>query len=317
MIKVLGIDDIDNVIEIDLNDDFSKYKLIWMDCYNPKNEELIKMSKKINIPVSDFIDVLDEQEVPRVEENEDFYLVVYKTPLFEDEEEISTTSLGIFLKDNIVITIHKNKIKSIDRIVNIILEKKPKSIFKNVGHFLYVILSEITRSYSRILLEFEDRLEILEDKILEGFDKAIIEEILELRKTLIYFHKSLIGNRDVLLLLKRKYLPIITKEDKENFEELYYDTLQLIDMTSTFREFLTSMMDTAISLENIKMNQIMKILTMVTTVFAVPMWITGIFGMNFQYMPLINSPEGFWIIFSIMILFLLTIGYIFKKAGWI
>ncbi|ACV25064.1 magnesium/cobalt transporter CorA [Methanocaldococcus fervens] len=317
MITVIAISKEGSIVEPKFDEiKFEDYKLIWIDCYDPKDEELYKLSKKINISVSELQIGLDEQEIPRVEEEEDFYLIIYKAPLFE--EDITTTSLGIYIRDNILLTIHSDKIKAIGRLHKLILTKKPRIVFeRGIGFLLYHILNEITRSYSRILIGLEDELEELEDKLLIGYDREIMEGILSLRKTLVYFHKSLIANRDVLVLLKRKYLPITTREDRENFEDLYYDTLQLIDMSATYREVLTSMMDMTLSLENIKMNQIMKILTMVTTIFAVPMWITGIYGMNFTYLPLANNPQGFWIIMALMIITIITFVYIFKRSGWI
>ncbi|WP_456418835.1 magnesium/cobalt transporter CorA [Methanocaldococcus infernus] len=314
MIKIIGVREkcIEQVESLE-NLKPEKYSIVWIDCYDPRDEELYKISKFLEVSINDLQAGLDDQEIPRIEEEENYYLIIYRTPLLE---EYSTSILGIFIKDNIVLTIHPEKIKSIERIYNIVITRNP-NVFKSIGFFIYVILNEVTRSYSRILVSLEDELEELEDKIISGFDQKIIEKILYLRKTLVYFHKALIANRDVLVLLKRKYLPIIGKEDKENFEDLYYDTLQLIDMSATYREVLTSMMDISLSLENIKMNQIVKILTMVTTIFAIPMWITGIFGMNFKYMPLLSSPYGFWISFTFMLLSIIFFIYVFKKMRWI
>jgi len=317
MITVIALSKDGSIVEPNFEDiNFDDYKLIWVDCYDPKNEELYKLSKKIGISVSALQIGLDEQEIPRVEEDKEFYLIIYKAPLFE--EDITTTSLGIYIKNSLLLTIHSDKIKAIGRLHKLITTKKPKIIFeRGIGFLLYHILNEITRSYSRILIGLEDDLEELEDRLLVGYDREVMEGILSLRKTLVYFHKSLIANRDVLVLLKRKYLPITTREDRENFEDLYYDTLQLIDMSATYREVLTSMMDITLSLENIKMNQIMKILTMVTTIFAVPMWITGIYGMNFSYLPLANNPQGFWLVMALMVVIIMIFVYIFRRSGWV
>jgi len=291
MLKILGYTG-EDIVKIDLDglENYRDYVLVWIDCYAPSDEELLKLSEKIDIGVEELKVGLDEQEVPRVEEEEDYYLIIYKAPLCE--EEVITTSFGIFIKDNILLTVHINKIKPIGKIYTLLRSKKPKTLMgKGVGFFLYILLNQITLNYSRILLNLEDKLDRLEDALISG-DKNVTEEILQLRKTLVYFHKALVSNKDVLSILKRKYLPITTQEDREHLEDLYYDTLQLLDMETTYRELLVSMMDMSLSLENIRMNQIMKILTMVTTVFAVPVWITGVFGMNFKYMPLIDNPYG-------------------------
>ncbi|AXI25379.1 magnesium and cobalt transport protein CorA [Methanofervidicoccus sp. A16] len=316
MLKILGYRG-EDIVKIDLEEleNYRDYVLIWIDCYAPSDEELLKLSRKIGISVDELKVGLDEQEVPRVEEEEDYYLIIYKAPLFE--EEVTTTSFGIFIKDNIVLTIHIDKIKSIGKIYSLLKSKKPKTLMgKGVGFFLYVLLNQITLNYSRILLNLEDKLDTLEDALING-DGNVTEEILQLRKTLVYFHKALVSNKDVLSILKRKYLPITTQEDREHLEDLYYDTLQLLDMETTYRELLVSMMDMGLSLENIRMNQIMKILTMVTTVFAVPVWITGVFGMNFKYMPLVDNPYGFWIVMGVVLITIVILMYIFIKEGWL
>ncbi|MBW9220628.1 magnesium/cobalt transporter CorA [Methanothermococcus sp. SCGC AD-155-M21] len=316
MLKILGYRD-GTLNKINLEElDNNHYDLIWIDCYAPSNEELLKLSNKINIGIDELKVGLDEQEVPRVEEEDDYYLIIYKAPLFE--EDVTTTSFGIYVKGNIILTLHSDKIKSIGRIYNLLNSKKPKIFLeKGTGFFLYTLLNQITLNYSRIILNLEDELDRLEDILLQDQGKNVTEEILQLRKTLVYFHKALVSNKDVLSILKRKYLPITTQEDREHIEDLYYDTLQLIDMETTYRELLVSMMDMSLSLENIRMNQIMKILTMVTTVFAVPVWITGVYGMNFKYMPLLNNPYGFWIVMGIVVIVIIILLYIFIREKWI
>ena len=315
MLKILGYDNID-LKKITMDELSEDYTLIWIDCYAPSNEELLEVSKKIDIEVEELKVGLDEQEVPRVEEEDEYYLIIYKAPLFE--EDITTTSFGIYIKDNIILTIHSDKIKSIGKIYNLLKTKKPKVLLdRGKGFFLYILLNQITLSYSRIILNLEDELDRLENVHLQDQNKNITGEILQLRKTLVYFHKALVSNKDVLSILKRKYLPITTQDDREHIEDLYYDTLQLIDMETTYRELLVSMMDMSLSLENIRMNQIMKILTMVTTLFAVPVWITGIYGMNFKFMPLLDNPYGFWIVMGVSSIIIIILLYIFIREKWI
>lgn len=315
MLEVIGYNG-KNIEKMNLDDLSEEYALCWIDCYAPSDEELRKLSDKINIKVDELMLGLDEQEVPRVEEEDDYYLIIFKAPLFE--EDITTTSFGVFIKDNIILTLHTDKIKSIGRLYNLLKTKKPKMLLdRGRGFFLYTLLNQITISYSRILLNLEDELDELEDSLLQGHNRNMTEEILQLRKMLVYFHKALVSNKDVLSVLKRKYIPITTQEDRWHFEDLYYDILQLIDMETTYRELLVSMMDMGLSLENIRMNQIMKILTMVTTLFAVPVWITGIYGMNFKYMPLIDHPYGFWIVFGISFAVIVILFYVFIKEKWI
>ncbi|AEH07160.1 magnesium/cobalt transporter CorA [Methanothermococcus okinawensis] len=314
MLKILGY--INNDLKkITLNELSEEYSLIWIDCYAPSDDELLQLSKKIDIEIEELKVGLDEQEVPRVEEEDEYYLIIYKAPLFE--EDITTTSFGIYIKDNIILTLHIDKIKSIGKIYNLLKTKKPKILLdRGKGFFLYNLLNQITLSYSKIILNLEDELDKLESNLLQD-QNNITGEILQLRKTLVYFHKALVSNKDVLSILKRKYLPITTQDDREHIEDLYYDTLQLIDMETTYRELLVSMMDMSLSLENIRMNQIMKVLTMVTTLFAVPVWITGIYGMNFKYMPLLNNPYGFWIVMGISAIIILILLYVFLKEKWI
>ncbi|ABR55596.1 magnesium and cobalt transport protein CorA [Methanococcus aeolicus Nankai-3] len=316
MLKIIGYDgeEIETMGPEEINNE--NYNVIWVDCYDPSDEELLQLSKNIGIEIEELKAGLDELEVPRVEEEDDYYLIVYKAPLFE--EDITTTSFGIFIKDNIILTIHIDKINSLGKIYSLLKTKKPKTFLdRGKGFFLYSLLNQITISYSRIMLNLDDELDRLEEVLLKHQDQNITTEILQLRKTLVYFHKALVSNKDVLSILKRKYLPITTQDDREHIEDLYYDTLQLIDMETTYRELLVSTMDMGISLENIRMNQKMKILTMITALFALPVWITGIYGMNFKYMPLLNNPYGFWVIFGITIMSIMLVLYVFSIEKWI
>ncbi|MCS3900374.1 magnesium/cobalt transporter CorA [Methanococcus voltae] len=316
MLEILGYVEKD-IRKMDFNEVLDEEpKLIWMDCYDPSDEELYAISEKLGIDTDELALGLDEQEVPRVEEEEDYYLIVFKAPLFE--EDITTTSFGVFVKNNIVLTIHKDKIKAIGKLHRAICYKKPRNVLdKGNGFFIYTLLNQIISSYSKVLVKVEDDLDVLEDRILQDHNKNLTDDILQLRKMLVYFHKALISNKDVISLLKRKYLPITTQEDRWEFEDLYYDIIQLIDMETTYRELLSSMMDMTLSIENIKMNQIMKILTMVTALFAVPVWITGIYGMNFKYLPFSEDPNGFWIILLISMILIVVVMYIFLKEKWI
>ncbi|MBP2142874.1 magnesium transporter [Methanococcus voltae] len=316
MLEILGYVEKD-VRKMEFNEILSEDpKLIWIDCYDPSEEELSAISEKLGIETDELALGLDEQEVPRVEEEEDYYLIVFKAPLFE--EDITTTSFGIFVKNNIVLTIHKDKIKAIGKLHRAISYKKPRNVLdKGNGFFVYTLLNQIISSYSKVLVKVEDDLDVLEDRILQDHNKNLTDDILQLRKMLVYFHKALISNKDVISLLKRKYLPITTQEDRWEFEDLYYDIIQLIDMETTYRELLSSMMDMTLSIENIKMNQIMKILTMVTALFAVPVWITGIYGMNFKYLPFSEDPNGFWVVLLISLILIIVVMYVFIKEKWI
>lgn len=294
-------DSIDNI-------DMQANNVIWIDCENPTSEEMEKLAKIMKIDMEEIVDSLDIEEHARIEVSDEYISIIYTVP-HVSENEMETASFGIFMKNNVVLTIHKIPVKALETFSAMFLKNK-HALSKKIAGRRYVLLADIldfiNKDYLRILTDIDNRLEELNDEIFRNPQEKHVHEILEHRKTLIYFSRALLANRDVLILIKRGYLPDMEEEDVENFVNLYSDMLQLIDMTSTFKELSNSTMNLYHSSLSNNMNILMKKLSFLATLFVVPTLITGLYGMNFTNMPFLHDPFGFY--YSLLAMVLLIIG---------
>jgi len=302
--------------------DLSNSSKCWVDSINPTEKELKDISAKTKIPLSELKEVLDEEERPKVFELENYSLIIVRAPWIQDDE-IKTTPISIFISKNKnnVITIALKEIDSIQRITKLIKEKKIDLHNNGLSLFTYRLLDEIFNTYFTILDTIEERIDKIEDLVVERHDKVTIHDIFSVKKTLIFFHKALTANREVIGSIEKEYVANIDKKNIKRFRTLYEDVVQLIDMEGTYRDILTGILDIYVSSVSNNLNHVMKTLTIGASFILIPTLISGIYGMNFQFMPEINTALGqkFGYYFALgLMVFSVALSYtIFKKKGWL
>ncbi|MBW2976561.1 magnesium/cobalt transporter CorA [Candidatus Woesearchaeota archaeon] len=312
----------EGVIKGSLND-LGNTRMCWANCINPTAKELKDISEKAKIPLSDLQEVLDEEERPKVSDLEKYSLIIIRAPLTE-KDEILTTPLSIFISNdkNNVITIALKEIRSIQKIRDLITSKKIDVYEKGISFFTYRLLDEVLNTYFSILDTLEEKIDLIEDKVVEKPDKISAKNIFLIKKTLIYFHKSLTANREVITSIEKEYVINIDKKNIKRFRTLYNDVTQLIDTEGTYREILTGTLDVYLSAVSNNLNQVMKTLTIGASFILIPTLIASIYGMNFNTASPYNMPELLWnygYLFALgLMVFSIVITYLFfKRKGWL
>jgi len=294
----------------------------WADCIKPTEKELRDISNKTKIPLSELKEVLDEEERPKVFELENYSLIIVRAPWIS-HDEIKTTPVSIFISKNKnnVITISLKEIDSLKKIRQLVEAKKIDLHNNGLSFFTFRLLDEIFNTYFSVLDMLEERIDKIEDMVVEKHDQITVQDIFSVKKTLIFFHKALTANREVIGAIEKEYVTNIDKKNLKSFRTLYEDVIQLIDMEGTYRDILTGILDIYISSVSNNLNHIMKTLTVGASFILIPTMISGIYGMNFQFMPEINTALGqkFGYYFALgLMVFSVALSYaIFKKKGWL
>ncbi|MCH8003933.1 MAG: magnesium/cobalt transporter CorA [Nanoarchaeota archaeon] len=295
----------------------------WADIVNPTKKELTDISEKAKISLNELKNVLDEDERPKVSDLENYSLIIVRTPLIE-HDEILTTPVSIFISKNKnnVITITLKEINSIQKIKQLIASKKIDMYDKGISFFTYRLLDEVLDTYFSILDTLEEKIDYIEDKVVETPDKLTIEHIFSVKKTLIFFHRALTANREVISSIEKEYVANIDKKNIKRFRALYNDVTQLIDMVGTYRDILTGTLDIYLSSISNNMNQVMKTLTIIASFVLIPTLISGIYGMNFSIASQYNMPElawkyGYFFALGLMSISIIGTFIFFKKKGWL
>ncbi|PLW79330.1 magnesium and cobalt transport protein CorA [Candidatus Woesearchaeota archaeon] len=293
-----------------------KEKNILLDCVNPSKVELQLVAKTFGISFSDLEKGLDPEERPTIENFETYNRITISAPIGSNGQS-KTISLSFFVGDNYLIILSKKKIPLFDKLNNLPKKTYDEAFGKDISHLLHFYMYQAINEYFHVIDEIEDEIDKIENKLFKNVNKSILKNIFSLKKTLIYFHKSLVANREVFLSIDKETISQIKKSDLKNYRNLYFDINQLIDMVGTHREILTGSMDIYMSAVSNNLNEVMKKLTVYASYIMVPTLISGIYGMNFQHLPEIYWKYGYFFALGLMGLSVLAIRNSFKKKGWI
>jgi|TARA_B100001964_G_C14239134_1_gene604060 magnesium transporter len=295
----------------------------WAECINPTKKELKHISEKAKIPLSELIKVLDEEERPKVSDLDNYSVIIVRAPWIE-HNEILTTPVSIFISKNKnnIITITLKEVSSVKKIKQLIAANKIDIYDKSISFFTYKLLDEVLDAYFSILDTLEEKIDYIEDKVIEKPDKLTVQQIFSVKKTLIFFHRALTANREVISSIEKEYVANIDKKNIKRFRALNNDVTQLIDMEGTYRDILTGTLDIYLSSVSNNLGQVMKTLTVISAFVLIPTLISGIYGMNFNKNSPLNMPELYWQYGYFFALGLMMISVIityiyFRKRGWL
>jgi magnesium transporter len=143
-----------------------------------------------------------------------------------------------------------------------------------------------------------------------------VQAIFRLKRTLVYFHKAMIANRDVLMSLQKEYGKKVRNDVQRRLIHLYYDVAQLLDMIATYRDILTGSLDIYLTAVNNNMNKVMKKMAAYGTIVLVPTFIVGMYGMNFDVMPEIHWKYGYLFALGLILSSVILLVWYFKRNEW-
>lgn len=290
-------------------------KSSWINMVSPSNEEIKQVCKKLQIN-EDFIrDSLDSEEKPRIEIEEDdgTILFVIDVPVIEKENETyeyTTMPLGIiFVRDDYIITVSLKKY--------MVIEKFTKSKIKNFAtymksRFLFQIMLENSSEYLSYLKRINKETQIAESTLKHSMKNRELLKMLSLEKSLVYFTTSIRANEVVMeKILRGKFIKLY-EDDEDILEDAIIENKQAIEMGKIYSDILNGTMDAYASIISNNLNGVMKFLTSITIVLAVPTMVSSFWGMNVK-LPFESEKFGFIIMIAISGLLTLIVTWWLKK----
>lgn len=288
----------------------------WIDCVDPTLEEQEELKQITGLSNDDLERCLDEDERPSISPIKNYSLIIFKAP-FKTNEYFETSSLAILISENLLITIRKKTmIEGINHVWKLDDEIKKTIFSKGPGYLLFKIIDRISDDYFKILEQIENRVEDINEEVFENSTSKTVKKIFEIRKTLVYFHRALSANRDVITNLNSETIKCFTDTDNNNIRYVYNDNVQLIDMVAVFREILTGSLDLYLSSVSNNMNKVMKKMTAFGSLVLVPTFITGLYGMNFKKMPELFWNYGYLFAWGLILISIISLIIYFKKKDW-
>lgn len=283
----------------------------WIDMVDPTEQEIKEVCENVNIQEGFIRYALDFEEKARidVEEDDNTMLFIVDIPIKEREDDTliySTMPIGIiFVRDDYIITV---SIKEND-----IIQGMGKNNIKNIitykkSRFLLQILYANSSSYLNLLKKINKETEIAESVLKNSMRNKELLKLLSLEKSLVYFTTSLKSNELVMEKIMRGKIIKLYEEDEDILEDAIIENKQAIEMANIYRDILNGTMDAYASIISNNLNRVMKSLTSITIILAIPTMVASYWGMNVA-VPMQNNPWGFAIIliFSILIAGIATI----------
>jgi magnesium transporter len=293
------------------------HKLLWVNCVDLNSKELDLLEKKTKIPRAQLTEALDEDEIPRVSTYDHAAKIIFKSS-FQEDHSGRTASFGILFNKDYVVTVSHNPISAIENLEkDLNKEEKGRVFIESSDLFVYEILKRVLREFNKRLDTVEEQIDDIEDRLLKKPKHNVVQQIFNIKKVLIYFHKGLGANKEVIATLDRGQIPQIQKKNLPWFRELYYDVNQLIDMEATYRDVVTGTLDLYTSSLSNSINDTMKKLTVVASFILIPTLISGIYGMNFTHMPEIPWKWGYPFALVLMLFSILMMFLYFKAKDWL
>ncbi len=296
---------------------------LWIDMLNPTQEEYeLVLTQLFHFHPLAVEDAIRDSHVPKVDDYNSYLFVVAHTIHLGDERmDLDTHELDMFLGQNYLITMHDVTMSNIDRLWDPTYHDE-RGLARGSAMLLYELLDRQVDTYTPLIDQFEERLETLGDQIFHsnstrGPEQELIEAILTAKSTALRLRRILGPQRDLLNRLARDDYAVIPARTRIYFRDIYDHLLRVADLADSMRDLASSTMETHLTLVNNRMNEVMKVLTIISTIFIPLSFLAGVYGMNFAFMPELNQPwtyPALWMIF-------LAIGggmlYMFRRRGWL
>lgn len=286
----------------------------WINIVKPTEQELKDISKSVKIDEQILKYPLDLAEKAHIDTSDEAVLIVIDAPVIEyqNKQKIYTTMpLGMILvRDDIFITISQVKINSVMEMLNNTQNKNLETNKKS--RFVFQILFKVSEDYIRYLTYLNKDLEKFETKMKKTMSNDELLKLLSFQKTMIFFNTSVKANEAVLVRLNRGNLIKLYDEDEEMLEDTIIENRQAIEMIATYSEILNGIIEIFGTMVSNNLNNVMKILTSITLIIAIPTLITSFMGMNVEF-PFDTGKIGFFAVILICIITTLICALILNR----
>lgn len=262
-------------------------------------------------------DILQTEQRPKLEDHGEYIFIVLKMlTQHPDKDEMNAEQMSLIVGPNYLLSFQETVGDIFDIIRDRLRNNKGRARKMGADYLAYSLMDAIVDHYFVVLERVGEKVEWLEEQLILDTSADMSHQIHLLKRDMVFLRRQIWPLRDVISGLQRLESELVADATLPYFRDLYDHTIQVMDTIESFKDLLSGMLEIFLSSINIKMNEVMKFLTLIATIFIPPTFVVGVYGMNFKYMPELDSWWGYpavWIIISCMILGLLLY---FRKKRW-
>ena len=288
----------------------------WLDVQGLADlEQLRLLGEGLKLHPLALEDVVSLNQRPKADDYDSHLFVIARMP--EAGDAISTDQTSLFVGPGYLLTFQERYGDCLDPVRERL--RKGKGLMRRAGsdYLAYAILDAIIDGFFPILEAFGERLEDLEGEVVERPTRSSLESIHRAKRDLLTLRRAIFPLRDAVNSLMRCESELVTDQTRTYLRDCYDHCVQILDMVETYRELAAGLMDIYISSLSQKLNEVMKVLTIIATIFIPLTFVAGVYGMNFDFMPELHWRLGYPLIMAAMALLALAMIWYFVRRGWV
>ncbi|MCB0265061.1 MAG: magnesium/cobalt transporter CorA [Calditrichia bacterium] len=282
-----------------------------------------KIAEHYNIHPLVVEDILSPGQRPKIEIFDDFvFIVVNMLRMSDDRKQILSEQVSIILRNDVVITFQEIPGDVFDPVRERIRLARVRIRKSGTDYLMYALLDVIVDNYFLALEELGNDLESVEEQVLNGHDAEVIQKLFYLKRQIIEIRKSVWPLRETVTVIHRQEVPHVRKSTERYIADLYDHIVQIIETVENYRESTGSVLDTHFSIVSNRMNEVMKVLTIISTIFIPLSFLAGVYGMNFDTSQPMNLPElgyqyGYLTFWGVCVVLVIGLLFYFRNKRWL
>jgi magnesium transporter len=293
--------------------------VVWLDLAAPDTPDLLLISEEFSLQPMAVEDAVTTRERPKLDRYDDHLFVnLYASYLGGAVGELATSEIAAFITDRALITVRKDEHFDAD-LLAARWDADPALAKSGVGFLLHGLLDLVVDSHFDAVQALDDELEALEDHLFDGEESGGVDvprRSFELRKSLVRLRRVVLPMRELLNTLMRRDLGVVDDAMAPSYQDVYDHVLRATEWTEGLRDFVTTILETHLTIQGNRLNETMKKLTSWAAIIAVPTAVTGFFGQNVPY-PGFQEQAGFYGSLVLMLAIGIFLYYSFKRRGWL
>lgn len=297
-------------------------ELLWIDLNHVESNDITEqfLAQHFGFHPLAIDDALNETHLPKVDDWETYlYIALQDIACEANLQTISLPELDLFLGKQYLVTYHMQEVTAVDRVWQL-CQRHQRWLQHGADHLVYRIIDEIVNNFTAVIEQLEAQIVQLESQIFSRPSAHLLESLAHYKRLVLHIRRTLTPQREVVNKLARDTFLVIGEKDQVYFRDVYDHMVRLYNQSDSVRDLLTGTMELNLSVMNNRMNDVMKTLTIITTLFMPLTFITGFFGMNFfqAVLPLRVWTSGGTLAFTLAGMILLPLGmfYWMRKRAW-
>ena len=280
--------------------------------------EIEKIGKHYEIHPLILEDIVNTAQRPKIDEYDDYIFVVLKMLYYNNEEKIISEQVSFILGKNYVLTFQEAEGDVFDMVRDRLRFNKGRVRGLGSDYLLYTLIDAVTDHYFNIIETMGNKIEDLEDNLFNGQSKnEISQQIQDLKREVLKVRRAIFPLREIINRIEKTDNKLILDKTLHYYRDIYDHIIQISENIDIYREMIWSLMDMYMTSISNKMNEVMKVLTIIATIFIPLTFIAGIYGMNFDNIPELHYEYSYFVLWAVMIALFVGMLFYFKRKKWL